>query len=211
MGNCCESKNNLNENSTFFIPGKTYPIEFSSLKVALGWDSLIDEEYALDSSVTAINILDGENEQDKSINILESVCFSNPEGLNETVKLYKENYNNDKEVIIVKLDQIPEEATCLVIAINNFKEKPISETTNGYIKLYELPSKKEFGVYHLKDIKNCGLLFGLLQKDKTNGKWYFECIASPLEGNTIQNSYESLKKIIKEYLVNKTNANANNK
>ena len=209
MGNCCESKNNLNENLNFFIPGKTYQIESSSIKIAIGWDSLIDEEYTLDSSVTSIDIVYGQNEKDKSINILESVCFNNPEGLNETVKLYKENYNNDKEVIIVKLEQIPEETTCLAIAINNFKKKPISDTTNGYIRICELPSKKEFGIYYLREINNCGMLLGLLQKDKTNGKWYFECIASPLEGNTIQNSYESLKTKIKEYLVNKANANNN--
>ena len=209
MGNCCESKNNLNDNTTFFIPGKIYNIESPSVKIAIGWDSLTDEEYTLDSSVTALDIVNGENEKDISINILESICFSNPEGLNETVKLYKENFNNDKEVIIIKLDQIPEEATCLAIAINNFKEKPISETTNGYIRIYELPSKKEFGIYYLKEINNCGMLFGLLQKDKTSSKWYFECIASPLEGNTIQNSYDSLKIKLKEYLVNKTNVNNN--
>ena len=209
MGNCCESKNNLNDNTTFFIPGKIYNLESPSVKIAIGWDSLTDEEYTLDSSVTALDIVNGENEKDISINILESICFSNPEGLNETVKLYKENFNNDKEVIIIKLDQIPEEATCLAIAINNFKEKPISETTNGYIRIYELPSKKEFGIYYLKEINNCGMLFGLIQKDKTSGKWYFECIASPLEGNTIQNSYDSLKIKLKEYLVNKTNVNNN--
>ena len=209
MGNCCESKNNLNDNTTFFIPGKIYNLESPSVKIAIGWDSLTDEEYTLDSSVTALDIVNGENEKDISINILESICFSNPEGLNETVKLYKENFNNDKEVIIIKLDQIPEEATCLAIAINNFKEKPISETTNGYIRIYELPSKKEFGIYYLKEINNCGMLFGLLQKDKTSSKWYFECIASPLEGNTIQNSYDSLKIKLKEYLVNKTNVNNN--
>ena len=209
MGNCCETKNNLNENSTFFIPGRIYQIESPSVKIAIGWDSFIDEDNALDSSVTAIDIVNGEKGKDKSINILESICFSNPEGLNEKIKLYKENYNNDKEVIIVKLDSIPEEITCLAIAINNFKEKPISETTNAFIRLYELPSKKEFGIYYLKEIKNCGMLFGLLQKDKTNGKWFFECIVSPLEGNTIQNSYESLKTKIKEYLENKTNANNN--
>lgn len=164
MGNCCESKNNLNDNTTFFIPGKIYNLESPSVKIAIGWDSLTDEEYTLDSSVTALDIVNGENEKDISINILESICFSNPEGLNETVKLYKENFNNDKEVIIIKLDQIPEEATCLAIAINNFKEKPISETTNGYIRIYELPSKKEFGIYYLKEINNCGMLFGLIQK-----------------------------------------------
>ena len=114
MGNCCESKNNLNDNTTFFIPGKIYNIESPSVKIAIGWDSLTDEEYTLDSSVTALDIVNGENEKDISINILESICFSNPEGLNETVKLYKENFNNDKEVIIIKLDQIPEEATCLI-------------------------------------------------------------------------------------------------
>ena len=205
MGNCCESKNNLISNTTFFMPGKIYPIETSQIKIALGWDSLVDEEYILDSSVTAIDVIDGEN--DKSINILESICFSNPEGLNESVKLYKEDFNNDKEVILVKFDKIPEEITCLAIAINNFKEKSISETTNAYIKLYELPSKREFAIYNLNEIKNCGLLFGLLQKDKTNDKWYFECIASPLEGNTIQNSYESLRTKIKGYLVNKNNIN----
>ena len=209
MGNCCESKNNLNDNTTFFIPGKIYNLESPSVKIAIGWDSLTDEEYTLDSSVTALDIVNGENEKDISINILESICFSNPEGLNETVKLYKVNFNNDKEVIIVKLDKIPEEATCLAIAINNFKEKPISETTNAYIRIYGLPSKKELGIYYLKEINNCGMLFGLIQKDKTSGKWYFECIASPLEGNTIQNSYESLKTKIKEYLLNKTNANNN--
>ena len=207
MGNCCESKNNMNDNSTFFIPGKLYHIESPSVKIAIGWDSFVEEEYTLDSSVTALDIVNGENEKDTSINILESICFSNPEGLNEAVKLYKENFNNDKEVIIVKLDKIPEEATCLAIAINNFKEKPISETTNSYIRIYELPSKKEFGIYYLKEINNCGMLFGLLQKDKTNGKWYLECIASPFEGNTIQNSYESLKTKIQEYLLNKTNDN----
>ena len=63
MGNCCESKNNMNDNLTFFIPGKLYHIGSPSVKLAIGWDSLVEEKYTLDSWVTAIDIVNGENEK----------------------------------------------------------------------------------------------------------------------------------------------------
>ena len=192
MGTCCESQNNL-KNYNFSSPGQVYPIETKSIKIGLGWTSDENDELGLDTSVTGL---------DESKNIIESICFSNPEGLNESVKLYKGNSSgsDDVEVILIDLFKVPENIEYLVIAINSYKSQYITKAENAYIRIYETNSKKELGRFLLKGLNDSiGLLFGFLQRNIQNEKWYFYCKADPLDGNTINNSYETLTNLMNKY------------
>ena len=191
MGN----KGGSHQLGTTFIPGQWFPIDVPKVRVGLGWDFLPGDVFDLDGSVT------GFNECNEPI---DSIYYHHLTGLNGSVKHHGDNLtgkgSGDDEVITIELNKVPSNILSLAVTVNSYSRKSIIKAKSAFIRLVNGKTKKEMGRFVLNQTKDCiGLLLGLFERNRQTGGWFFRVMVDPLEGNTVKESYPSLKTLLNGY------------
>ena len=191
MGN----KGGSHQLGTTFIPGQWFPIDVPKVRVGLGWDFLPGDVFDLDGSVT------GFNECNEPI---DSIYYHHLTGLNGSVKHHGDNLtgkgSGDDEVITIELNKVPSNVLSLAVTVNSYSRKSIIKAKSAFIRLVNGKTKKEMGRFVLNQTKDCiGLLLGLFERNRQTGGWFFRVMVDPLEGNTVKESYPSLKTLLNGY------------
>jgi stress response protein SCP2 len=191
MGN----KGGSHQLGTTFIPGQWFPIDVPKVRVGLGWDFLPGDVFDLDGSVT------GFNECNEPV---DSIYYHHLTGLNGSVKHHGDNLtgkgSGDDEVITIELNKVPSNVLSLAVTVNSYSRKSIIKAKSAFIRLVNGKTKKEMGRFVLNQTKDCiGLLLGLFERNRQTGGWFFRVMVDPLEGNTVKESYPSLKTLLNGY------------
>ena len=187
------SPNTMVQTLNILQPGTWIEINDDVVNIGLGWDFIGNERFDLDGSVTAFDI---------NNNPIESIFFQHLSGLEGTVLHHGDNLTGqgegDDEIITINLDFIPPNVSYLAIAINSFRSNSLIKAKSAFIRIYT--NSVGIGRYILSRTKDCiGLLLGLFERDPQIGKWYFNVMCDPIEGNVITNSYNSIKQLLDEY------------
>ena len=187
------SPNTMVQTLNILQPGTWIEINDDVVNIGLGWDFIGNERFDLDGSVTAFDI---------NNNPIESIFFKHLSGLEGTVLHHGDNLTGqgegDDEIITINLDFIPPNVSYLAIAINSFRSNSLIKAKSAFIRIYT--NSVGIGRYILSRTKDCiGLLLGLFERDPQIGKWYFNVMCDPIEGNVITNSYNSIKQLLDEY------------
>ena len=187
------SPNTMVQTLNILQPGTWIEINDDVVNIGLGWDFIGNERFDLDGSVTAFDI---------NNNPIESIFFQHLSGLEGTVLHHGDNLTGqgegDDEIITINLDFIPPNVSYLAIAINSFHSNSLIKAKSAFIRIYT--NSVGIGRYILSRTKDCiGLLLGLFERDSQIGKWYFNIMCDPIEGNVITNSYDSIKQLLDEY------------
>ena len=174
-------------------PGTWIEVNADIVNIGLGWDFNENERFDLDGSVTAFDI---------NNNPIESIFYKHLSGLEGTILHHGDNLtgkgDGDDEIITINLDFIPPNVSYLAIAINSFTSNSLIKAKSAFIRIFT--NSVGIGRYILSRTKDCiGLLLGLFERDPQIGKWYFNVMCDPIEGNVITNSYNSIKQLLDEY------------
>jgi len=174
-------------------PGTWIPINEDIVNIGLGWDFNPGDTFDLDGSITAFDI---------DNNPIESIYYSHLSGINGAILHHGDNLTGkgegDDEIITINLDFIPISISSLAIAINSFKSNSLIRAKSAYIRIFT--NSTGIGRYILARTKDCiGLLLGVLERNPQIGKWYFNVMCDPIEGNVITKSYESIKTLLNSY------------
>jgi len=192
MGN---NEGHQSQGRTTFIPGQWFEINENKVKVGLGWDFNRGDVFDLDGSITGFNEC---NEP------METICYSKLKGLNGAVRHSGDNLtgkgSGDDEVITVEFNKLPPGVCSLAVTVNSYSSKSIIKAKSAFIRLINGKTKHEIGRFVLNETKDCiGLLLGLFERNRQNGKWFFRVMVDPIEGNTAIKSYDSLKTLLNGY------------
>lgn len=179
------------------IPGTWIPINEPTVFVGLGWDFTGKETFDLDASITGF---------DEKYNVLEAIYYGNKKGLKGSVIHFGDNLTGegegDDEVIQVNLKSVPENVYYLAVTINSYSKNSLIKAQSAYIRLYT--NNYSIGRYTLARTKDCiGLLLGVFQRYEANNTWYFRCMADPIRGNVVTQSYEDIKTLLGNYTIGK--------
>ena len=108
--------------------------------------------------------------------------------------------SGDDEVITIELNKVPSNVLSLAVTVNSYSRKSIIKAKSAFIRLVNGKTKKEMGRFVLNQTKDCiGLLLGLFERNRQTGGWFFRVMVDPLEGNTVKESYPSLKTLLNGY------------
>ncbi|OUM61825.1 hypothetical protein PIROE2DRAFT_69562 [Piromyces sp. E2] len=182
------------QTNNLFQPGSWVPVLEDVVNVGLGWDFTEGEEtFDLDGSVTAF---------DYNLNPIESVYYGNLSGISGSVLHHGDNLTGegegDDEVVTIGLDRVPDNVKLLAVTVNSYKSNSLIKAKSGFIRLYT--NTTGLGKYILSRSKDCiGLMLGLFERDNSNNRWFFQVMVDPIEGNTVINSYDSMKELLKVY------------
>lgn len=179
------------------IPGTWIPINEPTVFVGLGWDFTGKETFDLDASITGF---------DEKYNVLEAIYYGNKKGLKGSVIHFGDNLTGegegDDEVIQVNLKSVPENVYYLAVTINSYSKNSLIKAQSAYIRLYT--NNYSIGRYTLARTKDCiGLLLGVFQRYEAQNTWYFRCMADPIRGNVVTQSYEDIKTLLGNYTIGK--------
>ena len=179
------------------IPGTWIPVNEPTVSVGLGWDFTGKETFDLDASITGF---------DEKYNVLEAIYYGNKKGLKGSVIHFGDNLTGegegDDEVIQVNLKSVPENVYYLAVTINSYSKNSLIKAQSAYIRLYT--NNYSIGRYTLARTKDCiGLLLGVFQRYEANNTWYFRCMADPIRGNVVTQSYEDIKTLLGNYTIGK--------
>lgn len=179
------------------IPGTWIPVNEPTVFVGLGWDFTGKETFDLDASITGF---------DEKYNVLEAIYYGNKKGLKGSVIHFGDNLTGegegDDEVIQVNLKSVPENVYYLAVTINSYSKNSLIKAQSAYIRLYT--NNYSIGRYTLARTKDCiGLLLGVFQRYEANNTWYFRCMADPIRGNVVTQSYEDIKTLLGNYTIGK--------
>ena len=179
------------------IPGTWIPINEPTVFVGLGWDFTGKETFDLDASITGFG---------EKFNVVQAIYYGNKKGLNDSVIHFGDNLTGegegDDEVIQVFLSKVPQDVYYLAVAINSYSSNSLIKAQSAYIRVYT--NNYNIGRYTLQRTKDCiGLLLGVFQRDQTRNIWYFRCMADPISGNVVTQSYEDIKTLLGNYTMSK--------
>ena len=179
------------------IPGTWIPVNEPTVSVGLGWDFTGKETFDLDASITGF---------DEKYNVLEAIYYGNKKGLKGSVIHFGDNLTGegegDDEVIQVNLKSVPENVYYLAVTINSYSKNSLIKAQSAYIRLYT--NNYSIGRYTLARTKDCiGLLLGVFQRYEAQNTWYFRCMADPIRGNVVTQSYEVIKTLLGNYTIGK--------
>ena len=179
------------------IPGTWIPVNEPTVFVGLGWDFTGKETFDLDASITGF---------DEKYNVLEAIYYGNKKGLKGSVIHFGDNLTGegegDDEVIQVNLKSVPENVYYLAVTINSYSKNSLIKAQSAYIRLYT--NNYSIGRYTLARTKDCiGLLLGVFQRYEAQNTWYFRCMADPIRGNVVTQSYEDIKTLLGNYTIGK--------
>ena len=179
------------------IPGTWIPVNEPTVFVGLGWDFTGKETFDLDASITGF---------DEKYNVLEAIYYGNKKGLKDSVIHFGDNLTGegegDDEVIQVNLKSVPENVYYLAVTINSYSKNSLIKAQSAYIRLYT--NNYSIGRYTLARTKDCiGLLLGVFQRYEAQNTWYFRCMADPIRGNVVTQSYEDIKTLLGNYTIGK--------
>lgn len=179
------------------IPGTWIPINEPTVFVGLGWDFTGKETFDLDASITGFG---------EKFNVVQAIYYGNKKGLNDSVIHFGDNLTGegegDDEVIQVFLSKVPQDVYYLAVAINSYSSNSLIKAQSAYIRVYT--NNYNIGRYTLQRTKDCiGLLLGVFQRDPTQNIWYFRCMADPISGNVVTQSYEDIKTLLGNYTMSK--------
>ena len=179
------------------IPGTWIPINEPTVFVGLGWDFTGKETFDLDASITGFG---------EKFNVVQAIYYGNKKGLNDSVIHFGDNLTGegegDDEVIQVFLNKVPQDVYYLAVAINSYSSNSLIKAQSAYIRVYT--NNYNIGRYTLQRTKDCiGLLLGVFQRDPTQNIWYFRCMADPISGNVVTQSYEDIKTLLGNYTMSK--------
>ena len=179
------------------IPGTWIPVNEPTVSVGLGWDFTGKETFDLDASITGF---------DEKYNVLEAIYYGNKKGLKGSVIHFGDNLTGegegDDEVIQVNLKSVPENVYYLAVTINSYSKNSLIKAQSAYIRLYT--NNYSIGRYTLARTKDCiGLLLGVFQRYEAQNTWYFRCMADPIRGNVVTQSYEDIKTLLGNYTIGK--------
>ena len=183
------------------IPGTWIPIQEPTVYVGLGWDFTGKETFDLDASITGVG---------EKFNIVEAIYYNNKKGLKGSVIHFGDNLTGegegDDEVIQVFLSRVPPEVFYLAVTINSYSRNSLIKAQSAYIRVFT--DKYNIGRFTLTRTKDCiGLLLGVFQRDPTQNIWYFRCMADPISGNVVTESFEDIKTLLGNYTISKDGAN----
>ena len=183
------------------IPGTWIPVNEPTVSVGLGWDFTGKETFDLDASITGF---------DEKYNVLEAIYYGNKKGLKGSVIHFGDNLTGegegDDEVIQVNLKSVPENVYYLAVTINSYSKNSLIKAQSAYIRLYT--NNYSIGRYTLARTKDCiGLLLGVFQRYEAQNTWYFRCMADPIRGNVVTQSYEDIKTLLGNYTIGKDGKN----
>ena len=179
------------------IPGTWIPINEPTVFVGLGWDFTGKETFDLDASITGFG---------EKFNVVQAIYYGNKKGLNDSVIHFGDNLTGegegDDEVIQVFLNKVPQDVYYLAVAINSYSSNSLIKAQSAYIRVYT--NNYNLGRFTLQRTKDCiGLLLGVFQRDPTQNIWYFRCMADPISGNVVTQSYEDIKTLLGNYTMSK--------
>ena len=179
------------------IPGTWIPINEPTVFVGLGWDFTGKDNFDLDASITGFG---------EKFNVVQAIYYGNKKGLNDSVIHFGDNLTGegegDDEVIQVFLSKVPQDVYYLAVAINSYSSNSLIKAQSAYIRVYT--NNYNIGRYTLQRTKDCiGLLLGVFQRDPTQNIWYFRCMADPISGNVVTQSYENIKTLLGNYTMSK--------
>ena len=179
------------------IPGTWIPINEPTVFVGLGWDFTGKDNFDLDASITGFG---------EKFNVVQAIYYGNKKGLNDSVIHFGDNLTGegegDDEVIQVFLNKVPQDVYYLAVAINSYSSNSLIKAQSAYIRVYT--NNYNIGRYTLQRTKDCiGLLLGVFQRDPTQNIWYFRCMADPISGNVVTQSYEDIKTLLGNYTMSK--------
>ena len=179
------------------IPGTWIPINEPTVFVGLGWDFTGKETFDLDASITGFG---------EKFNVVQAIYYGNKKGLNDSVIHFGDNLTGegegDDEVIQVFLSKVPQDVYYLAVAVNSYSSNSLIKAQSAYIRVYT--NNYNIGRYTLQRTKDCiGLLLGVFQRDPTQNIWYFRCMADPISGNVVTQSYEDIKTLLGNYTMSK--------
>ena len=179
------------------IPGTWIPINEPTVFVGLGWDFTGKDNFDLDASITGFG---------EKFNVVQAIYYGNKKGLNDSVIHFGDNLTGegegDDEVIQVFLSKVPQDVYYLAVAINSYSSNSLIKAQSAYIRVYT--NNYNIGRYTLQRTKDCiGLLLGVFQRDPTQNIWYFRCMADPISGNVVTQSYEDIKTLLGNYTMSK--------
>ena len=179
------------------IPGTWIPINEPTVFVGLGWDFTGKDNFDLDASITGFG---------EKFNVVQAIYYGNKKGLNDSVIHFGDNLTGegegDDEVIQVFLRKVPQDVYYLAVAINSYSSNSLIKAQSAYIRVYT--NNYNIGRYTLQRTKDCiGLLLGVFQRDPTQNIWYFRCMADPISGNVVTQSYEDIKTLLGNYTMSK--------
>ena len=179
------------------IPGTWIPISEPTVFVGLGLDFTGGETFDLDASITGF---------DEKYNVIEAIYYGNKKGLKGSVIHFGDNLtgqgDGDDEVIQVNLKDVPQNAYYLAVTINSYSKNSLIKAQSAYIRVYT--NSYNIGRYTLKRTKDCiGLLLGVFQRYEGQNMWYFRCMADPISGNVVTQSYNDIKTLLGDYTLGK--------
>ena len=179
------------------IPGTWIPINEPTVFVGLGWDFTGKDNFDLDASITGFG---------EKFNVVQAIYYGNKKGLNDSVIHFGDNLTGegegDDEVIQVFLSKVPQDVYYLAVTINSYSNNSLIKAQSAYIRVYT--NNYNIGRYTLQRTKDCiGLLLGVFQRDPTQNIWYFRCMADPISGNVVTQSYEDIKTLLGNYTMSK--------
>ena len=174
-------------------PGSWIEILEPEVMVGLGWDFTGGEPFDLDASVTGF---------DYNYNVIESIYFNNKIGLNNSVFHYGDNLTGegegDDEIIKIILSKVPPSVHFLAVTINSYKGNSLIRARSAYIRLFT--NTFSIGKYTLARTKDCiGLLLGIFERDINRNVWCFRVMADPIQGKTVNLSYDDIKTLLGGY------------
>ena len=183
------------------IPGTWIPINEPTVFVGLGWDFTGKEKFDLDASITGF---------DEKLHEIEAIYYNNKKGLKNSVIHFGDNLTGegegDDEVIQVFLSQVPEDVYYLAVTINSYTRNSLIKAQSAYIRVYT--NNYNIGKFILTRTKDCiGLLLGVFQRDQTQNIWYFRCMADPISGNVVTQSFGDIKTLLGNYTFSKDGTN----
>ena len=181
------------------IPGTWIPINEPTVFVGLGWDFTGKETFDLDASITGFG---------EKFNVVEAIYYNNKKGLNNSVIHFGDNLTGegkgDDEVIQIFLSKVPQNVYYLAVTINSYTKNSLIKAQSAYIRVFT--NNYNIGQFTLQRTKDCiGLLLGVFQRDPNPNQnvWYFRCMADPISGNVVTQSYEDIKTLLGNYTLSK--------
>lgn len=181
------------------IPGTWIPINEPTVSVGLGWDFTGKERFDLDASITGFG---------EKFNVVEAIYYSHKKGLNNSVIHFGDNLTGegegDDEVIQIFLSKVPQDVYYLAVTINSYTKNSLIKAQSAYIRVFT--NNYNIGQFTLQRTKDCiGLLLGVFQRDPNPNQniWYFRCMADPISGNVVTQSFEDIKTLLGNYTLSK--------
>ena len=167
-------------------PNTTIPLSDSEYTIDFGWDN---PKFEFEIGLAAFN--------DK-LNLIDYVYHFRPSGLNYANKHSGNDVPNNKQIIQISLDKIPENIEYLTVILYSENEISFDQAKNIYINIST--KKGKIGKCVINKTQECfGLLLGIIQVDLDLDDWFFTDLAEPFKAWDIYASTKNIQRLLIKY------------